>query len=81
MQKKAPVQFGLQSMQFGSIIYKGILYTKEGTTVSTTPDPGAGLGAAAGPPALVPCASQLFPFAFGFAVSAGKDTTTTERQM
>lgn len=37
--RKAQVQFGLQSMQFGSIIYKGISYTKKGTTVSTKPNP------------------------------------------
>lgn len=37
--RKAQVQFGLQSMQFGSIVYKGISYTKKGTTVSTKPNP------------------------------------------
>lgn len=36
--------FGLRSMQVGSIVYKGISYTKEGTTVSTKPNPQEGSG-------------------------------------
>lgn len=74
-------------MQVGSIIYKGISYTKEGTTVSTKPNPQEGSkgwgdnlagadtpgGAAHTPPLkVVHCKTELSHFTFGFAVSVGK---------
>lgn len=72
MQKKSPGSIWFAVTQVGSIVYKGISYTKKGTAVSTKPNPPervCGLGGSSGPVGAdaAPCAAEPPPFSSSLA--------------